>query len=199
MRTALCLLGIATISVAQASPDLSQLGARLGQANTIHARFSQTKVIQALKKPLRTSGRVVFAQGKGVLWLIEKPYQASYALTTETVAEISPNGTRKERNARDVPALAHVGRVFQSIFQGDLHAMEEHFDVTVSGEPEHWRVGMKPKQALSRFLSNISVQGGLFLERIEIEEAQGDHTRIDFRDSQLDAPLVESEVRLFKP
>lgn len=181
-----------------AAPALADLGARLDQAQVIHARFSQVKALQALKRPLKSSGRLVFARDKGVLWLIERPYQASYALTRETVTEIAADGSRKVRQARDVPALAQVGRVFQAIFQGDLNALEEHFTVTVSGEAERWRVELAPKPALRRFLKGINARGGRFIELIEIDEAEGDHTRIEFRDSRLDAPLTAEEVGLLR-
>ncbi len=192
------LIGVAAIPPAQAAPVLSRLTARLDQAGVIHADFTQTKTLQALKRPLRTSGRLVFARGQGVLWLIEKPYQASYALSAERVTEIGPDGARRVRAAREVPALAQVGRVFQAIFQGDIKGLEEHFEVTVSGDAERWRVELAPKPALARFLNGINARGGRFLDLIEIEEAQGDRTRIEFRDSRLDVPLSEAEARLLR-
>ncbi len=184
---------------AHAAPALSQLTARLDQAGVIHADFIQTKTLQALKRPLRTSGRMVFARGQGVLWMIEKPYQASYALNADSVTEIGPNGSRRVRAAREVPALAQVGRVFQAIFQGDIKGLEEYFEVTMSGDAERWRIDLAPKPALARFLKGISARGGRFLDLIEVEETQGDRTRIEFRNSRLDAPLSEFETGLLKP
>ena len=198
---ALCLallLGLTNPPPAHAAPALAQLTAWLDQAGVIHADFAQTKTLQALKRPLRTSGQMVFARGQGVLWRIEKPYQASYALSSESVTEIGPDGSRKVRAAREVPALAQVGRVFQAIFQGDTRSLEEHFEVTVSGDAEHWRVDLAPKPALARFLKGITARGGRFLDLIEVDEAQGDHTRIEFRNSRLDAPLSEAEARLLR-
>ena len=190
------LLGQATPT--QAAPVLADLTARLDQASAIHADFVQTKTLQALKRPLKTSGKMVFARGQGVLWRIEKPYQASYALSADHVAEIGADGSRKVRLAREVPALAQVGRVFQAIFQGDLRGLEEHFAVTVSGDAERWRVDLAPKPALQRFIKGIVARGGRYLDLIEIEEAQGDRTRIEFRDTRLDTPLSEAEARLLR-
>lgn len=192
------LLFVACPLSAYAAPVLAQLSARLDKAEVIHAEFIQTKTLQALKRPLRTTGQLVFARGQGVLWRIEKPYQASYALSAERVTEIGPDGSRRVRAAREVPALAQVGRVFQAIFQGDVRGLEEHFEVTVSGDADHWRVDLAPKPALARFLKSISARGGRFLDLIEVEETQGDRTRIEFRDSRLDAPLSEAEARLLR-
>lgn len=181
-----------------AAVALAHLSARLDQADVIHADFLQTKTLQALKRPLRTSGRLVFARGLGILWLVEKPYQASYALSAESVTEIGPDGSRKVRAAREVPALAQVGRVFQAIFQGEVGALEAYFEVTVSGNAEAWQVDLTPKPALARFLKGINASGGRFLDHIEVEETGGDRTHIEFRDSRLDAPLSEAEVRLLR-
>lgn len=183
---------------APAASPLAQLGARLDQAGVIHADFAQTKTLQALKRPLKTSGRMVFARGQGVLWRIDKPYQASYALSADRVVEIGPDGQRKVRAARDVPALAQIGRVFQAIFQGDLASLESYFQVAVGGSPEHWQVDLTPKPELARFLKSIKARGGEFLDSIEVREAQGDVTLIEFRDSRLDAPLTDAEARLLR-
>lgn len=190
------LLGLT--ASAQAAPVLPDLTARLDQASTIHADFDQTKTLQALKRPLRTSGKLVFARDHGVLWRIEKPYQASYALSTEKITEIGPDGSRKVRSAREVPALAQVGRVFQAIFQGNVRGLEDHFAVTVSGDAEHWRVDLAPKPALQRFIKSVVARGGRYLDLIEIEEAQGDRTRIEFRDTRLDLPLSDTETGLLR-
>ncbi|MDO9225003.1 MAG: outer membrane lipoprotein carrier protein LolA [Pseudomonadota bacterium] len=194
----LLLLSLTYLPPTHAAPVLAQLSARLDKAEVIHAEFTQTKTLQALKRPLRTTGQLVFARGQGVLWRIEKPYQASYALSAERVTEIGPDGARRVRAAREVPALAQVGRVFQAIFQGDINSLEEHFEVTVSGDAERWRVDLAPKPALARFMKGISARGGRFLDLIEVEETQGDRTRIEFRNSRLDAPLSEAEARLLR-
>lgn len=191
-------LAVQATAPAHAAPALSQLTTRLEQAHVIHAGFSQTKTLLALKRPLRSSGQLVFARGQGVLWLIEKPYQASYALSSDSVTEIAPDGSRKLRAAREAPALAQVGRVFQAIFQGDLKALEAHFTVIVDGDAEHWQVDLIPRPALQRFLKRIVARGGRFLEQVEVDEAQGDHTRIEFRDARLDAPLTATETALLR-
>jgi hypothetical protein len=183
---------------AHAASPLAQLADRLEQSGIIHADFIQTKTLQALKRPLRTSGQIVFVRGEGVLWRIDKPYQASYALTPDTVTEVGPDGTRKVRPAREVPGLAQVGRVFEAIFQGNINSLEEHFDVTVSGNADHWRVELAPKPALKRFLTGINAQGGRFLDLIEVNEAQGDRTRIEFANPRMDALLSEADAHLLR-
>lgn len=196
--TAACLLAGALIAPApaHAAPALNQLAARLEQAAVIHAEYTQTKTLQALKRPLRTTGQLVFARGQGVLWRIDKPYQATYALNAERVTEIAPDGGRKTRQAKDVPALAQVGRVFQAIFQGDLGELEQHFLVAVSGDAEAWRVDLAPKPALARFIRGIRASGGRYLDRIEVEEGQGDLTRIQFQNTRTDLPLTPAEAAL---
>ena len=191
----LCLLGFTN---SHAAASLAQLATRLDKASVVHAEFSQTKTLLALKRPLKTAGRMVFARNRGVLWQIERPYQASYTLSADRVVEIGPDGARKVRAAREVPALSQIGRVFEALFQGDAAVLEQYFQVAVGGSTERWRVDLAPKPELARFLKGISAQGSQFLETIEVHEAQGDLTRIEFRDSRLDLPLSEAEARLLR-
>lgn len=187
-----------TASAAPTSGALDALAARLAGATAIHAGFEQTKTLAALKRPLRTSGRIVVVRGAGILWRIEKPYQASYALTPETVTEIGPDGLRKVRAAREVPALANIGRVFEALFAGDLTRLDTHFTVTSRGDSERWHITLAPKPALAPFLRGIEASGGAFLETIEVSEARGDLTRIDFTQAALDQPLSDADAQLLR-
>lgn len=176
---------------------LSPLLARLDQTRVIQASYVQTKTLQALKRPLVTHGKLVFVRDRGVLWRIDKPYRASYLLGTDSVTEIAADGRRKLRGVNEVPALAQIGKVFQAIFQGDIQALSNYFEVSRQGDDAHWRLELAPKPQLARFLKSIHAQGSNFLERLDLVEASGDRTRIDFSDSQLDTPLDAADQALF--
>jgi outer membrane lipoprotein-sorting protein len=185
-------------AAAPAAQRLTPLLAQIEQTRVIQAEFFQTKTLRALKRPLRTSGRLVFVRGQGVLWQIDKPYRASYLIEAESVLEISADGTRRIRPAREVPALAQTGQVFQAIFQGDTRALEAYFEIRSQTGSSQWQVDLTAKPMLARFLKSISAHGGRFLDAIEIEEAGGDTTRIEFRNTQLDAPIADADRELFR-
>ncbi len=176
---------------------LAHLTERLDQVRLIQAEFTQTKTLLALKRPLKTSGRLVFMRDKGVLWRIEKPYQASYLLGPDTVVEITPDGHRRVRPVQEVPALAQVGNVFQAIFRGNLQSLENHFNVRADANAATFQVVLDPKPPVARFLKRITARGGQFLDGIDIEETSGDRTRIEFTGTRLDTPLADTDREFF--
>jgi hypothetical protein len=180
-----------------AGQQLTPLLAQIEQTKVIQAEFVQTKTLQALKHPLRTSGRLVVVRGQGVLWQIDRPYRATYLIATDSVLEIGADGSRRIRKAREVPALAQTGQVFQAIFQGDTRALEAYFEVRIQSGASRWQVDLTPKPMLTRFLKAISARGGRFLDAIDIEEGGGDTTHIEFRNTLLDAPIADADREFF--
>ena len=199
IRFALLLLGLAFLCApAGAADTLSQIGAQIEQHAVIRAEFVQTKQMASLKKPLVTRGRLVFSRSQGVLWQIEQPYRIGYLLGEARIVEIGADGARRVREARDVPGLAQVGRVFRAMLGANSDALREVFAVTVHGDPGHWQIDLKPRQAqLAQYLSGMQLAGGRFVEEIRIAEAGGDSTQIRLVNSQGAAALSDDEQALF--
>ena len=199
IRSALLLLGLVFFCAPVGAADtLSQIGAQIEQHAVIRAEFVQTKQMAALKKPLVTRGRLVFSRSQGVLWQIEQPYRIGYLLGEARIVEIGADGARRVREARDVPGLAQVGRVFRAMLGANSDALREVFEVTVHGDPARWQIDLKPRQAqLAQYLSGMQISGGRFVEEIRIIEAGGDSTQIRFANSQGAAALSDAEQALF--
>ena len=194
------LLGAAANAATEvSSPDtLTRIGAQIEQHAVIRAEFTQRKQIAAMKRPLVTSGRLVYSREFGVLWQIEQPLRISYVLGDERIVEIDADGVRRERGVRDVPGLAQVGRVFRAMLGANSAALREHFDATVSGDPAQWQIELKPRSAqLAQFLTLLQLSGGRFVSDIRIAEAGGDTTQISLRNTQGAGALSDAEARLF--
>ncbi|MES1986777.1 MAG: outer membrane lipoprotein carrier protein LolA [Pseudomonadota bacterium] len=197
-----------TLSAAESSV-LDQIGEKISQYPVIRAEFIQTKQMQALKRPLITTGQFTYAQSDGVLWQITQPYHISYVLGEDKIVEIDANGLRKERGLREVAGLAQVGRVFRAVLGANASALHSYFDITVPNNSEQndvgkWQLILKPKQQqISKSLSMITLSGSQFVETIVITEASGDSTTLRFKNiqgfkkTQGVATLTESELQLF--
>jgi hypothetical protein len=199
MRWLIFFLLPLSLQVLSAEPDtLSRIGAQMEQHPVVRAEFMQTKQMSALKRPLVTSGRLVFSRRYGVLWQIEQPYRMSYVLGEERIVEIAADGTRRERGLRDVPGLAQVGRVFRAMLGANTSALRELFVVRVQGGPDKWEIDLTPRQAqLAQFLSGLQLSGGRFVESLSISETGGDMTQIRFRNTQSASAPSEVELQLF--
>ena len=181
------------------TPDtLARIGAQIEQHAVIRAEFTQRKQIAAMKRPLLTSGRLVYSRELGVLWQIEQPLRISYVLGDERIVEIDADGVRRERGVRDVPGLAQIGRVFRAMLSANSAALREHFAVTVSGDPAQWEIELRPRSAqLAQFLTRLQLSGGRFVSDIGVVEAGGDTTQISLRNTHGVGALSDAEARLF--
>lgn len=195
----LLLIAAATLPARATEPDtLARIGAQIEQHAVVRAEFTQSKQMAALKRPLVTTGRLVFSRRHGVLWQIERPYRMSYVLGEERIVEIAADGTRRERGLRDVPGLAQVGRVFRAMLGANTAALREVFEVSVQGDSVKWEIELKPRQAqLAQFLSGLQLSGGRFVEGVRIGETGGDMTQIRFRNTQAASAPSEAELQLF--
>ena len=185
--------------VAERSDDiLRQIGAQIEQHSVVRAEFVQTRQMAALKRPLVTRGRLVISATRGVLWQIEQPFRITYAFGESQIVEIGSDGVGRVREAREVPGLAQISRVFRAMLGADAGALREYFDVAAKGHSGAWTIELKPRQAqLAQFLSGMRLSGGRFVDEIRISEAAGDSSRIVFQNSQGAAALNPDELALF--
>lgn len=190
---------LAGISALAAEPDaLARIAAQVEQSPVVRAEFVQSRQIAAMKRPLVTSGRLLFSQQHGVLWLIEQPYHIGYVLAEDRVVEIASDGSRRERGPRDVPGLAQVGRVFRAMLGTNTSALQEHFEVKAKVDAQKWELVLTPRQAqLAQFLSGMQLSGSRFVESISVSEAGGDSTQIRLRNTQGASAPTDAELQLF--
>jgi len=184
---------------AQNAGLVSQIAAQLGRANGIRAHFTQTQIRAALKQPLVSSGSLLLARGRGVIWRIETPYQATYLITDAGVSEIDAAGQRvggaSPHGARGV---AEVSRMMRAMLGGDLSALYSQFDVQASGTPAQWRMQLTPNQPqLAQAIKGLQMSGGSYLRTLRITLANGDVTTLDFSDTAKVTDLTSAEQQLF--
>jgi hypothetical protein len=200
LALAAAALGVCVAGSAAEPEMLARIGAQIGQHAVVRAEFTQTRQMAVMKRPLVTSGRLVYARQQGVLWQIDQPYRMTYALGEERMAEIGADGARRERRLRDVPGLAQVSRVLRALFGADTAVLQEHFEITLRGDTAKWELELKPRQAqLAQVITALQVSGGRFVEAIRMEEAGGDTTQIRFRNPQAAAAPDAAELQLFGP
>jgi outer membrane lipoprotein-sorting protein len=185
---------------------LNEISEKIAQYPVIRAEFTQTKQMQALKRPLITTGQFTYAQSDGVLWQIVQPYRISYVLGEDKIVEIDASGLRKERGLREVAGLAQVGRVFRAVLGANASALHSYFDMSVQREAgvDQWQLMLKPKQQqIAKSLSLITITGSQFVETIVMTEASGDNTTLRFKNiqgfkqTQGAALLSDAELQLF--
>jgi outer membrane lipoprotein-sorting protein len=178
---------------------LDALSARFSKTPVVSSEFTQTRTLSALTRPVKSSGRLVYARDRGVIWQIDKPYRAMYVIDDEQIVEIDANNSRRAKSTKEAPAVAEVGRVFRSIVSGDRKTLIEYFRVSASGEPSKWELRLTPKDKVAPFLKNVTVRGGQFIDHISLTEPSGDRTDLAFERQRADSALSDADARLFAP
>lgn len=183
---------------AQGARQAETLTAHLRQTAIVHGTFSQTRHLAALSRPLTSSGNVVVDREHGVIWQVKKPIALTFVMGPAGIAEFDANNQRMRKSSKEAPMVSHVGRIVKSLLQGEWSAVEEYFAIHSEGSPERWEIILAPKPATAAYLRQVRVNGGAFLERIQVVEAGGDWMELVFENLQIDLPLSDEEVRLYE-
>lgn len=200
----LCLLliplqGAAATTSLSTSDLATHLTQRLDQAPILRADFIQEKSMAAFKRPLQTRGRLVFARGKGVIWMIESPIKLTYVLAEDRIVEIGEDGIAQVRTAREIPGLAQIALLFRALLGAQTDALAEVFTVTPEGALDAWRLVLVPKPGpLTQAMREIRMSGDRHVDRIRIEEANGDSSTLVFRNTSVDRVLAPTERTRFE-
>jgi len=179
-----------------AAPPPAGLTDHLREAAVVHADFTQVRTLAALSRPLKSSGSLVMARDRGVIWSVARPLSMTYVMGPKGLLMVDGEGRRERRSARDLPVVGQLGRIFQSMVQGDWKALESQFAVKGSGTPAKWEVELAPTAGAAGFLKRITLSGGRYVERIVLLEASGDRMEIAFQHQRTDTPVTPAEDRL---
>ena len=196
-RTRICILFAALFAFSPLAHafDLQQLSEQLARPQVIHGDFIQEKHLRALPKPLTSTGTFVLAKDHGLLWHLKTPLQQDYRITAQGIAR--RDGTRWQM-LPGKSAGAEQNRLFLAVLQGDSSGLQRDFDLQLQGTPDHWTLTLTPRSLLLKQVFNqINIEGGELVQRIELQEAQGDSTLLKMQNSVSNQPLNEAEQHDF--
>jgi hypothetical protein len=186
------LLGLSSIANAF---DLQQLSDQLARPEVIHGSFVQEKHLRALPQPLTSKGSFVLAKNQGLLWLLKTPLQQDYRITTKGIARRDASGWQMLPGKS---AGAEQNRLFLAVLQGDSSGLQRDFELSLSGDPQNWKLTLVPRSMLLKQVFNqINITGGELVHSIELLETQGDSTLLRMQDSTSAQPLSDAEQHDF--
>lgn len=176
--------------------DLEQLSAQLGEPEVVRGSFIQEKHLRALPQPLTSRGHFVLARDHGLLWLLERPLQQDYRIDVQGIARRSEQGWQF---VAQQSATAQQNRLFLAVLKGDSSGLRQDFELSLSGTAEAWQLDLTPRSVLlKQVFKAIVINGGELVQRIELQETQGDSTVLRLEDSQADQSLSDAEQHDFQ-
>lgn len=188
-------------AIAQPSAALAQLQQRVAQVPVLRGDFVQEKQVQGFKHPLVSQGKLLVASAHGVVWITQKPFPSELILTRDRILTRQADGrSRVEVDARTQPALRSVNAMLFALMSGDVQALTTRFNAQptlLAGGS--WKLVLTPKPgALAQAFSQITLEGDRYVRKVQIEERNGDSTRLQFNGlSETPAQLSSEEVRRF--
>ncbi len=176
--------------------DLDQLSEQLGEPEVVRGSFIQEKHLRALPQPLTSRGTFVLAKDHGLLWLLQRPLQQDYRIDAQGIARRSEHGWQF---VAQQSATAQQNRLFLAVLKGDSSGLRQDFELSLSGTAEDWQLDLTPRSVLlKQVFKAIVINGGELVQRIELQETQGDSTVLRLEDNQADQSLSDAERHDFQ-
>jgi hypothetical protein len=171
----------------------------LAKPNVLCGRFDQTKQLNGMKKPLLSNGRFCVVAGKGVLWRTLQPFPDTLRLTRDEIVHYQGDRVAMRLDAKQEPTVRMINSVLFSLLSGDLSQLDKLFEVSGTADAKNWRVALKAREpALAKAIGAISLEGGAYVNSINMNEASGDKTSIVFSSMQSgEAAMLPEEAALF--
>jgi hypothetical protein len=171
----------------------------LEKARAVRGQFVQRRYLADLAQPLQSSGRFLFAREAGIEWHTELPFDSQFLLAESGITQRDEGGVTLSIKASEQPALAVVSRVFFALFALDLGALSHDFELYGEARGSGWVLGLRPRaEALGSVFRQAIVSGGATVERVVLEDGNGDRSEIELRAVQYDpAGMTADERRRF--
>jgi outer membrane lipoprotein-sorting protein len=178
--------------------DLNDLQAQLREAPVVRGQFVQQKFLRSLAQPLTSTGLFTLSANNGLLWELRAPLHQDLLLTPDAMFRRDDGG--KWQALPQPIGSARETRMFLTVLGGDTQALQDNFDIALSGNAGDWQLVMTPKSALlKQIFTDIRISGGKLVQRIELRETQGDRTVMEMKNARADTKLNEDESRDFNP
>lgn len=177
---------------------LAEVQLRIAQVSVLRGEFVQEKQLQGFARPLRSEGRFLLANGRGLWWQTQRPLASELVLTAERIRSHS-GSSQAETDARTQPALRAINTLMFALMRGDLQALTRQFSLQPSLlDGGGWRLQLTPKGGAARALRQVRLDGDRYVRHLEIEDRQGNLTRLAFSAlSEVPAQLSSEEARRF--
>lgn len=153
----------------------------LESQSSYRAQFAQERAQPFLKRPFKSSGRLLYWQGHGVLWQVEKPLSQTLLIGKEGVFQFK--GSQKKPLLPGQAGRRLVAGLLLPLFSGQLEALEKRFEIERQGPAEAPRLIARPKDAtllnyLARLEVHLDTKGRV--TEVLLEETKGGSTLIRF-------------------
>lgn len=151
----------------------------LGTVQKETAHFVEHRYLHLLKKPLVSSGTLVYAAPGRLQKDTEQPKPEHLVVDGDTIA-IERDGKMETLQLADYPQIGAFIEGIRATLAGDLAALERFYTVAVNGTGEAWELVLQPRDAkMQAMVAAIRISGSnARIERIDTQESDGDRSEM---------------------
>ncbi|MGZ8828892.1 MAG: LolA family protein [Thermoanaerobaculia bacterium] len=207
---ALCAAAIALPSTAATSKPASvtlesvikRVQDKQKKTQTLQAEFKQEKDLALLSKPEVSAGTFVFSKPNNVLWSYSAPRRVQMLITNGMLTTYYPDLNKAER----IDVKRFEDRIFRYMgASGAIDELSRYFDFTftdTSTSPT-WVLDLDPKsKVVAKRVKHIRIwieKSSYLTSKIEYVEGDGDITRYEFTNIQVNQPVEQGRFTLNLP
>lgn len=163
-----------------------QVAERLNKTDQIVANFKQEKTITVLKKPLHSTGLMLFSVKNGLCWETATPFYSMLIISNDGIRQKDAEGSSRSIMPDQNRAAIKLSEVFLAVFLGQRDILEENFYLYFLGDLNSWQIGLKPRdRTVQHFLQSIALKGTTTVTGLEILEENGDFTAMQLTPQEL--------------
>lgn len=191
-----CLL-LTLICASAHAVTLDQLQQRFASQPVIRANFEQVRTIAGMSQPLVSRGQLLIAQQQGLWWHQATPFVMTLILDDKRMVQSMSGQPPQVITADSNPQMFQFNHLLRALFQADEKVLRENFELDFRDlGNDQWQLSLTPKAApLNKIFNRIDLQGAAFLNRITLDDKQGDKTAITLSDTRTEPKQLTDEER----
>lgn len=183
------------LSAASQAVTLEDLQQRFASQPVVRADFTQLREIKGMSQPLKSSGELLIAQDKGLWWHQAKPFPLALVLDDKRMVQVMSGQAPQIITADSNPQMFQFNHLLRALFQADRQVLQQNFKLDFQAiDRQKWRLILTPTTTpLDKLFNSITLQGGQYLDRIQLNDRQGDNTDITLSNQRLSPGTLTAE------
>ncbi len=167
----------------------------LPPGTVLRGKFTQLRFLEGFDKPLRTDGVFTLVSGRGLIWRASAPFAMLTVMGAGGLVQQAAGGAVSRLDAAKVPFIARLYQVFAAALAGDLDGLSDVFVFKREARQAGWRARLSPKAGGGPAMPvrDIVVEGGRFVDLVEVFRATGDRDRVEFSDQMASSGPIDAE------
>ncbi|MBV9832967.1 MAG: outer membrane lipoprotein carrier protein LolA [Alphaproteobacteria bacterium] len=167
----------------------------LPPGTVLRGKFTQRRYLEGFDRPLESGGVFVLVSGRGLIWRATAPFPMLTVMGAGGLVQQAAGGATSKLDSSKVPFLAKLYQVFAAALAGNVDGLSDVFVVTREARPAGWRVRLRPKPGggPAMPIRDIVIDGGRFVEQVEVFRATGDKDVVEFSEQATSSGPVDAE------